>query len=694
VPVTTGGAATETLSVTFPATGVYKQALFQILAEPPIGEDELPPNVPVPEGDFPGGLQNRFQVVGLNPFSLEEAGRTLLTVNVVTTSGTYTEELDVHPSLPWKVSTGIRNVPIGLAVLLHGKTQNSYDWSLGVPTGSTASLTDAAGQNPYFTPDVSGLYTVTVTDGTAEPVAAVTLEIYAGTWQGVITGQSASGTPLAANCTICHNDTIAPDKFTPWAQTGHAEIFSTNLNTRTNHGENCFACHSVGYNPDAVNGGLDDASDYQGFLGAGLVNNPSDDNWATVLSDFPSTARLANVQCENCHGPQNSMAHTEITSRVSLAADACASCHGEPLRHARFQQWQLSGHANYELAIDEGENGNCARCHTVNGFLAWLPVLLDNDPATDPLASVSVTWTADETHPQTCVTCHDPHNVGTTTGVGTDATVRITGDTPPLSSGFTATDVGNGAICMTCHNTRRGLRNDDNFDETRASEGTRAPHPGAQTDILMGQNAFFVTVGNRGSHSLIDGTCVNCHMTQTPPPELLSYDRGGTNHTFYASPTICAECHGDTFSYESITQSFNEDLDELKEFLELALNQLIAAQITAGNTIDLGGETTITNAADITDIEFTEARGQQAMTVTLTGGVVVGPVAMGNVNVLDGGGADIGGIYDFADDRILKAGWNWNLLHADGGRGAHNFAFSSAVLNSSIAQLTALTAGS
>jgi len=34
---------------------------------------------------------------------------------------------------------------------------------------------------------------------------------------------------LAANCTICHNDAIAPDKFTPWAQTGHAEIFTNNL---------------------------------------------------------------------------------------------------------------------------------------------------------------------------------------------------------------------------------------------------------------------------------------------------------------------------------------------------------------------------------------------------------------------------------------------------------------------------------
>ena len=123
----------------------------------------------------------------------------------------------------------------------------------------------------------------------------------------------------------------------------------------------------------------------------------------------------------------------------------------------------MSGHADYELAIDEGESGNCSRCHTGNGFLNWLPILLDDDPATDPVESIEVTWTADETHPQTCVTCHDPHAIGTTTGVDTNATVRISGDTPPLIAGFTAVGVGKGAICMTCHNSRRGLRNDSNF---------------------------------------------------------------------------------------------------------------------------------------------------------------------------------------------------------------------------------------
>ena len=175
-------------------------------------------------------------------------------------------------------------------------------------------------------------------------------------------------------------------------------------------------CHTVGYDPDVDNGGFDDASDYDAFLaeftedGAHFHSAPG--NWDQMLDEMPNTAQLANIQCENCHGPQNGGAHTQADFRISISSDVCGYCHGEPLRHGRFQQWQLSGHANYELAIEEGENGNCARCHTGNGFLAWLPVLLDDDPATDPLDNVEVTWTRDETHPQTCVTCHDPHSVG------------------------------------------------------------------------------------------------------------------------------------------------------------------------------------------------------------------------------------------------------------------------------------------
>ncbi|UCF95020.1 MAG: hypothetical protein JSW39_12995, partial [Desulfobacterales bacterium] len=537
----------ETVTVTLAAESVYKDELFHVLAEPPIGPEQLPPNVPPPPGEFPGGLQNRFQVVAVNPFALEEAGKVTLRAEVTTTSGIYEDVVEVHTALPWKVKSDIRNVGLGLPVLLHGRDQTAYDWVLKRrPYLSQATLLDAASQNPEFTPDLRGKYTVSVTDMTQG--VTVNLDIFAGTWQGAITAQDADGRPLAGNCTPCHFEGgRAPDQFSPWAQSGHAEIFTNNLNTNTHYGESCFPCHAVGFDREVANVGFDDVGDYLGFLNSGLINNPGD-NWTTMLSEFPKNAQFANIQCENCHGPQSGGGHiqrrpvsglTGLDPRVQVSADVCATCHGEPLRHARFQQWQLSGHANYELAIEEGESGSCARCHTANGFLTWLPVLLGDEPG-DPLDNITVAWTEDKIHPQTCPTCHNPHSNGSTSGTATNATVRISDNTPLLIAGFQATNVGRGAICMTCHNTRRGLRNDNvPFDDP-----TRAPHPGAQSDVLLGQNAYFVDLGDidpvlgfppglPGSHATRTGpaddpralvdTCATCHMVKTPPPDLLSY---------------------------------------------------------------------------------------------------------------------------------------------------------------------------
>lgn len=692
VDVQISNGTSQTATVTLPGVAAYKDQLIEVLAEPPVTQEQLPPTVVIPEGEFPGGLQNRFYVVGLNPFALEETGLVTLTVTVTTSSGTYSQDVAVHAELPWKVTTGVHTVPVGIPVLLHGKTQDAYDWSLATPGGSSAALTDGSTQNPYFTPDVGGTYTVTVTDNTVDPAADVELTIYAGTWQGVITGQDADGRPLAANCTVCHNDTVAPDMFTPWAQTGHAEIFTDNLNTSTHYGESCFACHTVGFDPGTDNEGIDEVSDYQAFLDAGLLNNPGD-NWTTVLADFPETARMANIQCENCHGPQNgSSAHMAGEPRISISSDLCGSCHGEPLRHARFQQWQLSGHANYELAIDEGGNGNCARCHSGNGFLKWLPILLDDDPSTDPLDDVEVTWSTDDTHPQTCVACHDPHNIGTTTGEGTNARVRIAGDTPPLIAGFQVFGAGRGAICMTCHNSRRGIRNDANFDDFFGTgEAARAPHGSAQTDVLMGENAFLVEVGIRGSHSLIEDTCVTCHMAATPPPDVLAYEQGGTNHTFFASPDICAECH-EELTADGVQTAYEASSSELKALIENAMLDLIAEQIAAGNRIDVGGQATVTSASDIDGLEFGESHGRQAITVTLDDGTTLDPAALSDVLVLDGGGAELGPLYDFADPRLIKAGWNWNLGANDGSRGVHNPPFVFAFLDAGIDALNELAA--
>jgi len=694
VPAQIVGGDTTTPTVTLPDSSTYKAGLVHALTEPPIAEEDFPPNVELPEEGFVGGLQDRFQVVGINPFALEETALLMLHVDVTTSSGVYSDEVEVHVALPWKVTRGTPNVPVGIAVLLHGKDHlnggGPYDWTLDLAgaSGSSATLEDATSQDPWFVPDVQGTYILTVSD--VDPMATdpVTIEVDAGRWIGAITGQDMDGFPVAGDCDGCHNDFWAPDKFTPWSMTGHAEIFTNNLNESPYWGEGCFPCHTVGFDPDVDNGGIDDADDYGDFLAAGLIGNPNADNWTTVLNEYPDTARFANIQCENCHGPMWGSHDGERS--LLLSADVCASCHGEPLRHARFQQWQLSRHANYALAVDMGGSGNCSRCHTGNGFLAWLPVLLGDEPG-DPLDNVEVTWTADETHPQTCATCHDPHAIGTTTGVDNNATVRISGDTPPLIAGFTATDVGRGAICMTCHNTRRGARNDDTFAETSTTDPARVPHGGAQADMLMGQNAYLVAVGARGGHSKTEGslsvpdTCATCHMEKTPPPDLLSHNQGGTNHTFFASPDICGTCHFGSLTAKFVQDPVEDMLNQLQGLQEDAILDLITALTGLGLIIDLDEEAQITDAAEVQEIVFGEYRGRQSITVTLPGGTF-GPIRMNDVGVI-ADGTPIGELYDFADPRVIKAGWNWNLVHNDGTLGVHNPVFTFNVLDASVEAL-------
>ena len=124
------GTSTDTVTAVLAGRKAYREALIHALAEPPLTAAQLPPNVPVPPEEFPGGLQDRFGVVAVNPFALEEGGAVTLSVKVVTSSGTYTGTGVIATPLPWTTSIGTRNVPVAIPVILHGKTQASYNWAL------------------------------------------------------------------------------------------------------------------------------------------------------------------------------------------------------------------------------------------------------------------------------------------------------------------------------------------------------------------------------------------------------------------------------------------------------------------------------------------------------------------------------------------------------------------------------------
>ena len=678
VPATISDPTSDNTTVTLGTVSEYAAHLVHVLREPPITEADLPPDLKLqPINEIEKGLQNRDQVVAITPFGLEKTQAVPLTYSVTTTSGTYSVEVDLNAALPWNVSTGVRTVPVNGTVLLFAKDQDppAYNWTITQsPTGSAVALTDPTTQTPWLTPDIVGTYQIQETNSGA------VLEVHAGRYHGVIDPlltlnsiMFGDGRPVGdENCTTCHDGSAAPDKFTPWRQTGHAEAFSQGITTNDHFGENCFGCHTVGFGTEA--GGIDSTPNYGNFVD-NLLGITGDETWTTMLMDYPDTARLSNIQCENCHGPQDyTEAHKNQPGapRVSLAPDVCGSCHGEPSRHGRFQQWQLSSHADYDLARERGaESGNCARCHSGNGFVAW------GDLDFDPDQEVDVTWNEDTVQPQVCAACHDPHDTGTTSGDdGTDAKVRVMGNTHKLIAGFTAISVGKGATCMTCHNSRRGLRNESVWNTLSDGEKDDVPHHGVQADLVMGQNAYFVETGVRGKHSLIEDVCVTCHMNKTQPPDILSYNQSGTNHTFAADPNICAECHGEGgVSTDTVKAVVNSYLDILAATLADDYKSLILANYPA--TIGTCGVADIGNPV----VELLWERTDR-LDITLQDGTLCNNANPNSISTPSGSVFELSAAeYEGA---LEKAGWNYYLVYEDEGRGVHNPDFSLKLLAGAI----------
>jgi hypothetical protein len=790
---------------------------------------------------LPGTAQDntRYQVVPVDSYAKELATNSeyMLTVfgsdgNVyfdiikVTASDAVTDQVKYAPIY----TTGLTNVPVHIPVLVTAQT-NSFltPWTLQVPSGSTAALDSTTIASPYFVPDTAGTYTVT--DGNNVPVTVI-----AGKWLGVETATTGtfpnasvilSTAAQGLGCGVCHsssqygisiwNNTLtsvtnAPDKFTPWAGTGHSERFAENLNLASyTPSSTCFACHTVGWvNPatfntttafpygDPANNGFEDAPGYSTWLASLATATANPTNFATFQASFPALAQLSNIQCENCHGPQTSNAHTpNITPalskssvagapRISAASPVCGNCHGDPTHHGRFEEWQQSstGHASYTVAQRAvGATAyDCSPCHSAQGNIAFQKQLV----AGNPLRIVPSTFVlkASNVEPQTCVVCHDPHNVGTVAqagyapaGITTDADTRLdiqmvaagltAGNTPRLPTGFTATGVGKGAQCMICHNLRDGslgstnasgaavapaglavpiaansyLHEDDDpvfgqvprptefiggsitfysFPVAVTPAGTTistnmtvttgygTPHDNPAADVLMGHNAYFVGSSGgdqslfRSPHSVIQDTCVTCHMEKSPPPAQFALAYDGTNHTFKANMDICNDCHGIDNGLAPVLQATTQQqMAQVANSLTAVINALAPKTwyLTSAGTLTTntaGGsawsfssvQLPATSTAPVAiaghggtwNVNLTS--GSTSTTITGVTIQTLIPPSLNNVTVLPGTPANF---YPYSDEStgfvISKTIWNYTLILNDQSLGIHNPSFTQNVLS-------------
>ncbi len=659
---------------------------------------------------------------GVLPISPDEAGNYSFELDVTDPQGNVGKATATVRSNP--PTTGLQNVPIGIRQFLMGDggTQTTWSWTLDSTgaIGSAATLTGASTRFPSFIPDAVGSYKLT------ETVATKTLTIVAGNWRGMMTDYQGS-------CQPCHNDAIAPDVFTPWSTTAHGIAVQHKLNGTYSDGvtpltyfpRSCMECHTVGDSPAAINNGFDDVEKTTGWA---MPTKLQPGNWEDMVSNYPGLAKLAGIQCENCHGPQYadighmSSAHTTSASttadkwtRVSFSEGVCASCHQDASHHYKPSQWATSAHAQRDLvsnATFESRGttaAHCGRCHSAQGFAAYSAQLAKGDPgllhkpdgtAADEAYLRGLGLQASTIEAITCAACHDPHDAKN------PGQLRLGGDLKALPNGLTnISAAGKGATCMACHNTR----NAEHDDFVAAATDFSGPHTPSQTDLLYGFNAYFMPRLNPSPHLSVTDTCAGCHVAIPTATEKAA---GQTdNHNFATDDTVCASCHSSSTNGEALLAANAAQLGELSTAIGTKALAIINALYTAGSTVSVRAYRQLTDqyssaAATTTNILLagaptavvlrTAIHGTTSLTLTLAAPVDItwtattsAPAITETLSQID---CQISGITltgqtappvppaltgapvpaIATNSVVAKASWNLQLLSNDGSRGLHN----------------------
>ena len=257
---------------------------------------------------------------------------------------------------------------------------------------------------------------------------------------------------------------------------------------------------------------------------------------ATGSRCLPALQNVANIQCENCHGPGSTHVNSGGDPRLiskTFTAGTCVQCHGAATHHIKGKEWGNSAHAI--TTSDPAGNASCVGCHTNNGFIDRINGVGPADLSYDAIS---------------CQTCHEPH--GQTTPSTSAHLVRTLAPVT-LKDGTQVTNAGMGTLCMNCHQARQKAAT---YAASTVGSAHFGPHEGPQADMLMGAHGFTYgkDIPSSAHQYIVADTCVGCH-TQAPASTDPALGQVG-GHTFKMSfagtATIpaeqmtgaCQACHG------------------------------------------------------------------------------------------------------------------------------------------------------
>ena len=521
----------------------------------------------------------------------------------------------------------------------------------------------------FFRPDVVGQYTVLATITTTSTSGTNTIS---PTTTNIATTITASTYYGVNTCEACHSGDVlnAPIIYPIYTNTLHASFFTRAINGQVSsyYNASCIQCHVVGYdtNSFAVNGGFDDVAKEYGWTFPAVLTNS---NWAAMPAPLQN---LANIQCENCHGPgsqhpvQNGMVGNTNFISVSYGAGDCSQCHDSLNSEYESAEWNNSVHASSARETSAA----CVRCHTAPGFVGWATAggmsaqnLYPNNVISANAFSTNILTTTPNTTYEaiTCQACHNPHNASNPYQLRLSYNVT-------LSDGTVVTNAGAGGFCMECHNNRNGsvtnMLAKYPLNQTNWAGGVSfGTHDSPQADMLEGVNAvtYGQVIPSAPHANVVSDTCVGCHMQTIATNDPAFTLAGGhstkmsyTNSLGVKIPVayVCTQCHGAVTNFDILAPDYvgYGYSQGIQTQVQILLNQL---------SMLLPNSTYQANPANY-----------------VAGGVVQTSIRTTQTNW---------------PTKYLQAVYNWQFVSNDGSLGVHNGPFAVGLLKASIANLTGIS---